>query len=81
MEAIGKSSSILFTEEDKVAGIPNHEMDRAQQDGRFVNERWHRRKDSSRFWGSGLMMSVEGGGFLKIFRDRTAEHEAEAALR
>lgn len=80
-EALGRPSSIFFTEEDKAAGIPDHEMNRAQQDGRFVNERWHRRKDGTRFWGSGLMMSVAGGGFLKIFRDRTTEHEAEAALR
>ncbi len=79
-EAIGKFSSIFFTEEDREAGIPEHEMNRAQQDGRFVNERWHQRKDGSRFWGSGLMMSVEGG-FLKIFRDRTTEHKAESALR
>jgi PAS domain S-box-containing protein len=80
-EAVGQPSSIFFTEEDKAAGIPDHEMNRARQDGRFVNERWHRRKDGSRFWGSGLMMAVHGGGFLKMFRDRTAEHQAEAALR
>ena len=43
-------------------------MNRALEDGRFVNERWHQRKDGSKFWGSGLMMSVTGGGFLKIFR-------------
>jgi PAS domain S-box-containing protein len=80
-EAVGQPSSIFFTEDDKAAGIPDHEMNRARENGRFVNERWHRRKDGWRFWGSGLMMSVPGGGFLKMFRDRTAEHQAEAALR
>jgi PAS domain S-box-containing protein len=80
-EAVGSCSSLFFTDEDIAAGIPDHEMNRAREDGRFVNERWHQRKDGSRFWGSGLMMSVAGGGFLKIFRDRTAEHEAEAAMR
>ena len=54
-----------------------------QSNGRAVDERWHQRKDGTRFWGSGLMMRMDqlGGGFLKIFRDRTAEHEADAALR
>ena len=46
-----------------------------------ICKRWHQRKDGSRFWGSGLCMSVEGGGFLKIFRDATVEHEHQAALR
>jgi PAS domain S-box-containing protein len=80
-EAIGKPSAIFFTDEDKAAGMPDHEMNRARESGRFVDERWHQRKDGARFWGSGLMMSIEGGGFLKMFRDRTTEHEAEAALR
>ena len=26
-------------------------------------------------------MRLDGGGCLKMFRDRTAEHQAEAALR
>ncbi|MDP2356235.1 MAG: PAS domain S-box protein [Beijerinckiaceae bacterium] len=80
-EAIGSPTSIFFTEEDKAASIPDHEMNQASESGRFVDERWHQRKDGSRFWGSGLMMSLEGGGFLKMFRDRTVEHQAEAALR
>ena len=82
-EAIGRSGEIFFSDEDRAAGVPDHEMNRAQSDGRAVNERWHQRRDGSRFWGSGLMMRLEtpGGGFLKIFRDRTAEHEADAALR
>ncbi len=81
-EAIGRPGAMFFTPEDQEAGMPDHEMNRAQSDGRAVNERWHVRKDDSRFWGSGLMMRLDqdGGGYLKMFRDRTAEHEAEAAL-
>ena len=82
-EALGRSGEIFFTPEDREAGAPDHEMARALSDGRVVNERWHMRQDGSRFWGSGLMMQLNGhgGGFLKMFRDRTAEHEAEAAMR
>lgn len=53
----------------------------ARDTGRAVNERWHMRKDGSRFWGSGVMLPVEFGkqssGYLKIFRDRTSEVKAE----
>lgn len=78
-EVIGRSADIFFTPEDRARGAPRQEMRRAEREGRAVNERWHMRKDGSRFWGSGLMMRLDqGGGFLKMFRDRTAEHEAEA---
>jgi PAS domain S-box-containing protein len=82
-EACGRGGEFFFTPEDRAAGVPDRELNRAQADGRAVNERWHMRKDGSRFWGSGLLMRLDapGGGYLKIFRDRTAEHQAEAELR
>lgn len=82
-EVLGQAGAIFFTPEDTAAGAPEEEMDRAATEGRAVNERWHLRRDGARFWGSGLTMPLAGGdaGFVKIFRDRTAEHEAEAALK
>jgi len=82
-DAIGRHGEIFFTPEDREAGVLDREMNRAKAAGHAVNERWHIRKNGSRLWGSGLMMRLdeEGGGYIKIFRDRTAEHEAEAALR
>ena len=80
-EAVGQQFSLFFTPEDGADGVPEAEIARAQSDGRAVDERWHLKRDGSRFWGSGLTMRLDGGGFLKMFRDRTAEHEAEAALR
>ncbi len=82
-EASGQPGAMFFSDDDRAAGIPDHEMDRAFSEGRTINERWHQRKDGSLFWGSGLMMRLEGdgGGYLKMFRDRTAEHRAEAVLR
>ncbi|MCW3796235.1 PAS domain S-box protein [Sphingomonas sp. BN140010] len=82
-EVIGRSGDMIFTPEDRAVGIPDHELNRAYEDGRSINERWHLKKDGSRFWGSGLTMRLdqEGGGYLKIFRDRTTEHQGEAALR
>lgn len=82
-ETIGQNEDLFFTPEDREQGIPDHELNRAQTQGRSVNERWHIKKDGSRFWGSGLTMHLDqqGGGYLKMFRDRTSEHQAEAALR
>jgi PAS domain S-box-containing protein len=82
-EALGQPGAIIFTPEDREAGVPEMERSQARSEGRALDERWHLRKDGSRFWGSGLTMCLEGGegGYLKIFRDRTAEHEAEATLR
>ena len=82
-EVIGRPGDMFFTPEDCAAGISNHELNRALETGRSVNERWHVKKDGTRFWGSGLTMRLdqEGGGYLKMFRDRTAEHQAETALR
>ncbi|WP_395698624.1 PAS domain-containing protein [Methylocella sp.] len=82
-EALGRSFSILFTDEDRAEGAPQRELERARREGRVADERWRRRKDGGRFFGSGLTMRLDapGGGFLKIFRDRTAEHRAEAAVR
>lgn len=82
-DAIGRPfGRILFTPEDQIAGRAENELERAMRDGRALNERWHMRKDGSRFWASGLMMRLEadGGSYLNMFRDRTTEHEAEAAL-
>src|SRR4051794_30336679 len=61
-------------------------MQLALAKGRAADERWHVRKDGSRFWSSGALLPLrhDAGatiGFLKILRDRTTEREAEDALR
>ena len=84
-EAIGASADIIFTEEDRAAGVPLAEVEKALADGRATDERWHVRKNGSRFWGSGVMMvmrDAEGTavGMVKIFRDQTAELLAKEAM-
>jgi len=70
-EAIGESADIIFTEEDRVAGAPQREAAQALTEGRAADERWHRRKNGTRFWGSGVMMA--------LVDNRKARAEAEAA--
>ncbi len=85
-DMIGQDSCIIFTPEDAAAGACQLEMRTASERGRAEDERWHLRKDGSRFWASGLLMRLEadGGGahigYLKILRDRTRKHEMNEAL-
>jgi PAS domain S-box-containing protein len=78
-EALGMDSRAVFTPEDRARGAPDAEIAKATAEGRAENERWHVRKDGSRFWGSGLLLPLRGGlspGYLKIMRDRTEQQEA-----
>lgn len=80
-EILGRNGDIIFTPEDRAAGAPEQERSKAFLNGRSEDERWHQRKDGSRFWGSGLMMRLRtGDGFVKIMRDRTAHHTKEVEL-
>jgi len=82
LEMIGSSADVIFTAEDKAAGAPEKERQTALSDGRAEDERWHTRKDGSRFWGSGLVMPLPSEvGFAKIMRDLTERHEANERIR
>ncbi|MBD1944396.1 response regulator [Coleofasciculus sp. FACHB-712] len=81
-EILGKSGSIIFTPEDRDRGEDRKERVKALTEGRAENERWHVRKDGSRFWGSGIVTSLrdESGqvqGLAKIMRDFTDRKQAE----
>jgi PAS domain S-box-containing protein len=84
-EILGEDGSILFTPEDRRSGTPEQELKKAQTEGRAEDERWHMRKDGSRFWANGFVRPVrdEGGnllGFSKVARDLTQRKRAEEAV-
>jgi two-component system CheB/CheR fusion protein len=73
-EMQGQAAARLFVPEDIAAGIPDDELRRAREDGRAEGERWHRRKDGSRVFCSGVTTPLLNGGFhgfVKIARDAT----------
>jgi PAS domain S-box-containing protein len=84
-EIVGENRNILFTPEDRRSGAPERELKKAQTEGRAEGERWHVRKDGSRFWASGFVRPVrdeEGDllGFSKVARDLTEHKRAEEAV-
>lgn len=84
-EIVGQSGDIIFIPEDRKSE-PEKEAQEALAEGRVENERWHVRKDGSRFWGSGTTMLLGKGdnqlrGFLKIMVDDTERMQMEEVLR
>ena len=85
-EILGHTSDIFFTPEDQEADISLLEIEQSAASGSVENERWHLRKDGSRFWGSGITQPIrrEDGeitGFVKILRDLTGQKELQEALK
>src|SRR5215213_5352734 len=75
-EIVGKNASRFFTTEDRARAIPRKELDTAAAEGRAEDERWHVRRDGSRFWASGVVSPVRDQtgqiiGFSKVMRDMT----------
>ena len=84
-EILGEDGDRIFTPEDIAAGAQDEEAETALREGREADERWHVRKDGSRFWGSGVMMAMRDGvgraiGFVKILRDSSVERQSKLAL-
>jgi two-component system CheB/CheR fusion protein len=85
-EAVGQNCGMIFTPEDRLAREPERECETTLRTGRAADDRWHVRKDGSRFWASGVMSLLRdpGGvvrGLVKVLRDNTGMKQAEEALR
>jgi two-component system CheB/CheR fusion protein len=84
-EIIGKNAAMIFTAEDRKQGVPEREFETALKQGNAEDERWHRRKDGSRLFVSGVMTLVQNStgtllGFAKIARNITPLKHAQEAL-
>ncbi|GAB3545491.1 hypothetical protein GCM10027343_21980 [Noviherbaspirillum agri] len=86
VQAIGLHSEMLFTEEDRAMGEPEHELEEARTHGRAEDNRWHLRSDGRRFWATGVVTPLRNDdgslrGYAKIMRDQTAQRVAEEQTR
>lgn len=79
-EVIGIDAAKFFTTEDRAKDVPRMELTTAETKGRAEDERWHVRRDGSRFWASGIVTPVRGTsgdliGFSKVMRDMTERNK------
>jgi PAS domain S-box-containing protein len=75
-EVLGEPFDLIFTDLDREHHVPEIELQRARRQGRAEDLRWHRRKDGSRFWANGILLTLTCAGvgshlLLKIIRDDT----------
>lgn len=84
-EIIGVSGAVIFTPEDIARGVPEKERQTARRKGRASDERWHIRKDGSRFFASGVLMPLYVGkrlsGYAKIASDLTEKKRRAEELQ
>ncbi|HYC35543.1 MAG TPA: PAS domain-containing sensor histidine kinase [Usitatibacter sp.] len=85
-EILGEPCARLFVPEDIATGIPEQERAIALTDDAAEDDRWQQRKDGSRFWASGILVSLKDAegrllGFGKVLRDRTDLKEQIEGLR
>lgn len=84
-EIVGGLGHRIFSVEERDQGVPEREMQAAAESGRVQEERWHLRKDGSRFWASSVMTALPGEneliGYVKILRDITEFKLAQDALQ
>jgi two-component system CheB/CheR fusion protein len=85
-EVTGQYIAIIFTPEDRRREMPLKEMETARDKGRAADERWHMRKDGTRFYVSGVLTPLRDAdgavtGYVKIARDLTEQQRAEEELR
>ncbi len=84
-EVQGKLVDLIFTDQDREAGVPGKEAETAVKTGRAESARWHVRRDGSRFFAEGVAVALRGEagelrGIGKVFRDATSQKVSQAEL-
>ncbi|HWD57781.1 MAG TPA: PAS domain S-box protein [Stellaceae bacterium] len=85
-EVIGRHFSQFYTEEDRIAGVPERALAQAAGGMPFEAEGWRVRKDGSRFWASVTLSAIRDHdgtlvGFAKVTRDVTERRQSQEGLR
>lgn len=85
-EIIGKHFSCFYDRTDIERGLPEQALQTAASTGRFEDEGWRVRKDSSRFYANVLITALHDKsgnlqGFSKVMRDITDRKLVEQVLQ
>jgi PAS domain S-box-containing protein len=81
-EAVNQPFDLIFTPEDRLAGVPEREFEAARETGVAQDTRWHMRRDGTRVFVDGSSRARhnpdgEFSGLLKIGRNVTELHLTE----
>jgi PAS domain S-box-containing protein len=79
-EVLGREIALFFTPEEIGDGVPEAELRTALAEGRAEHDRWHVRRDGTRFWSSGIVAPLRDEsvpGFILVLRDVTEQKSAE----
>jgi PAS domain S-box-containing protein len=84
-EILGEEFSAFYTPEDRAAGVPERNLERATEHGSVEDEGWRVRADGSRFWANVTITAVRDAdgthrGYLKVTRDMTERRQRERRL-
>jgi PAS domain S-box-containing protein len=85
-EVVGQQVELLYTIDDRAAGVPMRELSNAVANGFSRDDRFHQRKDGTRFFANGVVTPVYDDahrliGFTKVAQDVTELKERDAELR
>jgi PAS domain S-box-containing protein len=87
-EAVGQPITLIIPadRQEEERAIPKRQMAKTARNGRAEDKRWHVKKDGSRFFADGVMVSLRDlagdiRGFGKVIRDATEQKRAADALR
>ncbi len=87
-EIVGEHHAKLYTTQDAALGVPEKQLREAAQGGTVPDERWHLRKDGSRFFAMCKLSHVRPDkasdanlGFVKVAHDITERKQMEDAMR
>ncbi|THE63622.1 PAS domain S-box protein [Salinadaptatus halalkaliphilus] len=85
-EILGDYVSTFYTESDRAAGIPETNLERADETGSAEDAGWRVRRDGSRFWANVTITAVRDDdgthrGYVKVTRDMTDRREREQKLQ
>jgi PAS domain S-box-containing protein len=82
-EIIGRYFSVLYTDDDRTASVPERELKTALQCGSASDDRWLVRKDGDRIWVTGVTVGLNRDGqpyYGKIIRDQTVVRQKEERI-
>lgn len=85
-EIVGKHFSTFYSLQERMAYIPENNLQIAFRTGRFEDEGWRYRKDGSAFWAHVIIDAIHDDngkliGYTKITRDCTEQRELQRERR